>query len=509
MATTLITKNSSVAAAEPLPGDLTEGELAVNTTDGTLFTKNSGGSVVTLLEPLTKAAVDALNVDAATLDGVDSTGFLLAAGTAADSDALGGVAASSYTQRTSNTNIAANWEWQDNDELNFGNGKDVSFYATGLQLNTVMYDTGGEYWGIYDNGTTVQRFLFRQQGGFTAGLDIPDQDQFRGFLCAYGGNASYSGSYSGFTMCVEDNNDAILALISGSSSSAVVKFADSASTTSASIGYDRANNCLEILTPGGGEFFMHDTYGTIHTAVANPLDDGATIFGIYNNSFNCGDSRSNSTSDPQLNIADASSSQAPILRFSRCMDDFATPAAAVADDVLMRIDGSVYDGVAAGAGQMNDGVFAIEAVATETHSTTQAGSKLTFSVTDSGALTNTTALELTSSSVNTLVPLAEGYHLNGFAETNVDLSLGAYHKMVPSSSKTFAFTNPPASGVAATLFIELAPTGSATITWPASVQWRSGTAPTTPTSGNTSIYAFVTHDGGTTWFGSEYGADFA
>ena len=46
MANTLIIKNSSTAAAIPLVGDLTEAELALNTTDRKIFTKTTGGSVV-------------------------------------------------------------------------------------------------------------------------------------------------------------------------------------------------------------------------------------------------------------------------------------------------------------------------------------------------------------------------------------------------------------------------------------------------------------------------------
>ena len=45
---TLVTKNSSTAAAVPGTGDLVQGELAVNVADKRLFTKNSGGTVVEL-----------------------------------------------------------------------------------------------------------------------------------------------------------------------------------------------------------------------------------------------------------------------------------------------------------------------------------------------------------------------------------------------------------------------------------------------------------------------------
>ena len=46
MANTIILKNSSTAAAVPVAGDLTAGELAVNTADRKLYTKNVGGTVV-------------------------------------------------------------------------------------------------------------------------------------------------------------------------------------------------------------------------------------------------------------------------------------------------------------------------------------------------------------------------------------------------------------------------------------------------------------------------------
>ena len=46
--TTIITKNSSTAGSAPSAGVLTQGELAVNVTDKKLYTKDSGGAVVSL-----------------------------------------------------------------------------------------------------------------------------------------------------------------------------------------------------------------------------------------------------------------------------------------------------------------------------------------------------------------------------------------------------------------------------------------------------------------------------
>ena len=48
MAVTIITKNSSTPGSAPSAGSLSQGELAVNVADKKLYTKDSGGSVVTL-----------------------------------------------------------------------------------------------------------------------------------------------------------------------------------------------------------------------------------------------------------------------------------------------------------------------------------------------------------------------------------------------------------------------------------------------------------------------------
>jgi hypothetical protein len=41
------------------------------------------------------------------------------------------------------------------------------------------------------------------------------------------------------------------------------------------------------------------------------------------------------------------------------------------------------------------------------------------------------------------------------------------------------------------------------ITWPSSVKWPSGVAPTTPAPGTKDLFTFLTTDGGTTYFGKK------
>ena len=96
---------------------------------------------------------------------------------------------------------------------------------------------------------------------------------------------------------------------------------------------------------------------------------------------------------------------------------------------------------------------------------------------------------------------------SGGGTRTVDLTLGnVVTATVSSSTNTFAFSNPSASGVACSFTLILTNGGSKTVNWPAAVDWAGGTAPTLTASG-VDILTFVTTDGGTTWFGFAAGLD--
>jgi len=80
----------------------------------------------------------------------------------------------------------------------------------------------------------------------------------------------------------------------------------------------------------------------------------------------------------------------------------------------------------------------------------------------------------------------------------LDLSTGTTFSFTPSGATTVSFTNPPASGKAIGFSVEINGDGSA-ITWPTSVKWHGGAAPTATASKE--VYAFVTTDGGTVYYG--------
>lgn len=91
----------------------------------------------------------------------------------------------------------------------------------------------------------------------------------------------------------------------------------------------------------------------------------------------------------------------------------------------------------------------------------------------------------------------------------VDCEAGNVFALTTSGNTTFTFSNPPATGTAYGFTLKVTAGGTHTLTWPASVDWAGGTAPDAPASGEVNVYAFITHDGGTNWYGFLAGAAMA
>lgn len=88
----------------------------------------------------------------------------------------------------------------------------------------------------------------------------------------------------------------------------------------------------------------------------------------------------------------------------------------------------------------------------------------------------------------------------------IDLTLGNYASVTASGNITFTFSNPAASPDASGFILALTNGGAFTITWPASVDWPGGIAPTLIAAG-VDVLAFITADAGTTWRGALSMAD--
>ena len=140
-----------------------------------------------------------------------------------------------------------------------------------------------------------------------------------------------------------------------------------------------------------------------------------------------------------------------------------------------------------------------------------AGASYTVKLPDTLGLTNASAL-VTSDS-NGVVSFDNGTIEESTAVTSssnaatINLRDGNVFTHTLSENVTYTFSNPAASGRASAFIFKVTQDSSArTITWPGSVDWAAATAPTiTSTSGGVDVFAFLTVDGGTTYYGFTLG----
>mgnify|MGYP006287599327 FL=1 len=84
--------------------------------------------------------------------------------------------------------------------------------------------------------------------------------------------------------------------------------------------------------------------------------------------------------------------------------------------------------------------------------------------------------------------------------TAIDQAEGNYFTKTIAANTTFTITNVPTGTIASGFILELTNGGAYTVTFPASVKWAGGTAPTLTASG-VDVLVFITDDAGTTWRG--------
>jgi hypothetical protein len=153
MPSTIITKNSSTASAVPGSGSLTQGELAVNVTDKKLYTKDSGGSVVTLTDSMARQASSNVTITGGSITGITDlavadggtgastlTGVLKGNGTSAFTAATAGtdfVAPGTATTFTALQTFAGT---SSNADLKTSNILEVSTVSATAATGTINYD---------------------------------------------------------------------------------------------------------------------------------------------------------------------------------------------------------------------------------------------------------------------------------------------------------------------------------------------------------------------------------
>ena len=89
----------------------------------------------------------------------------------------------------------------------------------------------------------------------------------------------------------------------------------------------------------------------------------------------------------------------------------------------------------------------------------------------------------------------------GGGTQDIDLTAGnVVSATVDTSTNTFTFSNPSATGKSCSFTLVLTNGGSQTVNWPGTVDWAAATAPTLTASG-VDVLTFTTVDEGTIWYG--------
>lgn len=92
----------------------------------------------------------------------------------------------------------------------------------------------------------------------------------------------------------------------------------------------------------------------------------------------------------------------------------------------------------------------------------------------------------------------------------LNLTNGNVFSLTLTGNASFTFSGATAGKACSfTVYLKQDSTGSRTVTWPASVKWANGVAPTISTASNAvDIVVFESIDGGTIWYGSLVGVAF-
>ena len=172
---------------------------------------------------------------------------------------------------------------------------------------------------------------------------------------------------------------------------------------------------------------------------------------------------------------------------------------------------NILDGVTSTAAELNilDGVTSTAAELNILDGVTATATELNYL--DITALGSSEASKAVTADANGVVTFDNGISEEYTAVTSssnattVNLQDGTNFSHTLTENTTFTFSNPAASGKVSAFTLKLVQDSSAsgyTVTWPTSVDWPSATAPTlTATASAVDYFVFITHDGGTTYYG--------
>jgi len=174
---------------------------------------------------------------------------------------------------------------------------------------------------------------------------------------------------------------------------------------------------------------------------------------------------------------------------------------------------NILDGVTSTAAELNilDGVTATATELNLLDGVTATTAELNYL--DIATLGLTAASKAVTADANGVVSFDNGTTEESTAITSssnaatINLRDGNVFTHTLSENVTYTFSNPAASGRASAFILKVVQDSSArTITWPGTVDWAAATAPTiTATNAGVDVFAFITVDGGSNYYGFTLG----
>lgn len=239
------------------------------------------------------------------------------------------------------------------------------------------------------------------------------------------------------------------------------------------------------------------------SGVTSELPPGDTVEGVLVGSLTAGsglEGGGSLTSNQRLDVSLAAAASGLIfVGNSLALDGVARR---VADAALARTGGTMTGAVTGFSGSVSAPGIAVNSADTGLFATTTV--PVGFAVRSSGVLYTNISGQL---GFNNPAPIINFDYSGGVAQNVVNLgaasgincSLSNFFSCTVSGNTTFSFNTVPSGRSYSFTQEVIHQTGS--ITWPTSVTWPGGTAPSL-TTGKTHIFVFITDDNGNRWRGS-------
>jgi len=233
-------------------------------------------------------------------------------------------------------------------------------------------------------------------------------------------------------------------------------------------------------------------YCSSHSGMGGEVDVRATVSSLSDLSI--------TSTAAELNILDGVTSTAAELNI---LDGVTSTAAEL----------NILDGVTSTAAELNilDGVTSTATELNLLDGVTATTAELNYL--DIATLGLTAASKAVTADANGVVSFDNGTTEESTVVTSssnaatINLRDGNVFTHTLSENVTYTFSNPAASGRASAFILKVVQDSSArTITWPGTVDWAAATAPTiTATNAGIDVFAFITVDGGSNYYGFTLG----